>query len=114
MLIYFLKGGLPWDDPESNLSPKKRRQEIRTKMEEVSLEELCFGLPKEFLTFMQYCRDMRYEETPDYNYLKRLFKEKLIKEGYQYDHIFDWILLPLKLKDTRLSNRIPLNRIPKK
>jgi hypothetical protein len=57
---------------------------------------------------------LRYDEAPDYNYLKRLFKEKLIKEGYQYDHIFDWILLPLRLKDTYLSNRIPLNRIPKK
>lgn len=63
---------------------------------------------------MQYCRNLKYEENPDYNYLKRLFKEKLIREGYQYDHIFDWILLPLRLKDARLSNRIPLNRIPKK
>ena len=63
---------------------------------------------------MQYCRNLKYEDSPDYNYLKRLFKEKLIKEGYQYDHIFDWILLPLRLKDTRLSSRIPINRIPKK
>lgn len=38
----------------------------------------------------------------------------MIREGYQYDHVFDWILLPLRLKDTRLSNRIPLNRVPKK
>ena len=79
MLIYFLKGSLPWDSPESNLTPKLMRKEILKKMEEVSLEELCFGLPKEFLTYMQYCRNMRYEESPDYNYLKRLFKEKLIK-----------------------------------
>ena len=62
---------------------------------------------------MQYCRGLKYEEAPDYNYLKRIFKEKLIREGYQYDHIFDWILIPLKLKDTAISNRIPLNRIVK-
>lgn len=114
MLVYFLRGELPWDQPGSESSPKQRRKEIRKAMEETLLEDLCKGLPKEFLSFMQYCRNLKYEENPDYNYLKRLFKEKLIREGYQYDHIFDWILLPLRLKDSRLSNRIPLNRIPKK
>jgi hypothetical protein len=78
------------------------------------LEELCKAVPRELLTYLQYCRGLNYEEAPDYNFLKRIFKEKLIREGYQYDHVFDWILLPLRLKDTRLSNRIPLNRIPKK
>lgn len=48
-------------------------------MEETLLEDLCKGLPKEFLSFMQYCRNLKYEENPDYNYLKRLFKEKLIR-----------------------------------
>jgi hypothetical protein len=46
--------------------------------------------------------------------MKRIFKEKILKEGYQYDHIFDWILIPLKLKNTDLSNRIPFNRFTKK
>jgi hypothetical protein len=87
---------------------------VRKVQEETSVEQLCKGLPKELLSYMQYCRGLKYEEAPDYNYLKRLFKEKLIREGYQYDHVFDWILLPLRLKDTRLSNRIPLNRVPKK
>jgi hypothetical protein len=114
MLISFLQGGLPWDHPNGDVSVKQRRKDIRKAQEETTLEELCKGLPKELHTYMQYCRGLKYDEAPDYNYLKRLFKEKLIRDGYQYDHIFDWILLPLRLKDTTLSNRIPLNRISKK
>lgn len=114
MLISFLQGELPWDQPSSDVSVKQRRKDIRKVQEETTLEDLCKGVPKELLTYLQYCRALKYDEAPDYNYLKRLFKEKLIREGYQYDHIFDWILIPLRLKDTRFSNRIPLNRIPKK
>ena len=69
-------------------------------MEKTSIEELCEGLPEEIKTFMEYCRNLKFEESPDYNFLKRLFKEKFVKEGYQYDNIYDWILIPLRLKDT--------------
>jgi hypothetical protein len=43
-----------------------------------------------------------------------MLKERFIKEGFQFDYIYDWILIPLKLKDFTLSNRIPLNRFTKK
>lgn len=43
-----------------------------------------------------------------------MLKERFIKEGFQFDYIYDWILIPLKMKDTDLSNRIPLNRFTKK
>jgi hypothetical protein len=31
-----------------------------------------------------------------------------------YDHIYDWLLIPLRLKNTEISNRVPLNRYTKK
>ena len=43
-----------------------------------------------------------------------MFKERFIKEGYQFDYIYDWILIPLKLKNTDLSNKIPINRFTKR
>lgn len=43
-----------------------------------------------------------------------MLKEKFVKEGYQYDNVYDWILIPLRLKDTELSNRVPLSRFTKK
>jgi len=35
---------------------------------------------------------MQFEEKPDYNYLRSLFKTMMQKSGYEYDGIFDWIL----------------------
>lgn len=49
---------------------------------------------------MEYVRSLKYDDIPDYNYLRRMFKERFIKEGFQFDYIYDWILIPLKLKDT--------------
>jgi len=37
------------------------------------LEELCGDLPKEFVTYLQYCRSLKFDEVPDYMYMKGLF-----------------------------------------
>ena len=41
----------------------------------ISMEDLCAGLPKEFLQYMNYCRELKFEEKPDYDALRRSFKE---------------------------------------
>ncbi|KAJ6336935.1 hypothetical protein OIU76_006744 [Salix suchowensis] len=40
-----------------------------------------------------YCRSLRFEDKPDYSYLKRLFRDLFIREGYQFDYVFDWTVL---------------------
>lgn len=47
-------------------------------------------LAVEFITYLNYCRSLRFEDRPDYSYLRRLFKDLFFREGYQYDFIFDW------------------------
>lgn len=71
-------------------------------------QELCEGLPVEFEKYMKYCTGLQYADKPDYSYLKRIFKEKFISEGYEYDYIFDWVLIPMRLKDIELSSKVPL------
>jgi serine/threonine protein kinase len=56
----------------------------------MSPEQLCKGHPPEFLSYIVYCRSLLFEEHPDYNYLKHLFKELYKREGFCYDAIFDW------------------------
>jgi len=36
---------------------------------------------------------LRFEDKPDYSYLKRLFRDLFIREGYQFDYVFDWTML---------------------
>lgn len=56
---------------------------------------------------MAYVKRLEFGDTPDYTYLKRLFREKLISEGFENDFIFDWILIPLRLND-EISSLMPL------
>ena len=54
--------------------------------------ELCEGLPNEFYTFFSYCKNLRFEEKPDYSFLRRIFREVFIKENFSFDFAFVWCL----------------------
>jgi len=47
-------------------------------------------LPQEFKFYLQYCRALRFDDTPDYGYLRRLVKDVFYRESYSYDRLFDW------------------------
>ncbi|MBW0531972.1 hypothetical protein O181_071687 [Austropuccinia psidii MF-1] len=89
MLISFLKGTLPWIGIKSESRDSKHSimSEIKIK---TSLHDLCLGLPIEFLTYLRYIRSLRFQDRPDYSYLRRLFRDVFIKKGFKEDYIFDW------------------------
>jgi hypothetical protein len=39
---------------------------------------------------MDYCREIKFEEKPDYNYLRRILKDLFNRNGYEYDYVYDW------------------------
>jgi len=43
---------------------------------------LCKSHPTEFTSYFQYCRSLRFEDKPDYQYLKKLFRDLFIREGF--------------------------------
>ena len=89
MLIYFCKGILPWQgQPGSTKS--KRSKNIYTKKLNTSLEELCEGIPYEFLLYMKYCRTLRFKQVPDYDLLRNLFVTLFHKNKFVMDYIYDW------------------------
>ncbi|XP_057431134.1 casein kinase 1-like protein 11 isoform X2 [Lotus japonicus] len=92
VLMYFLRGSLPWQGLRAG-TKKQKYDKISEKKMLTSIEALCKSHPAEFTTYFQYCRSLQFEDKPDYSYLKRLFRDLFIREGYQFDYIFDWTML---------------------
>ena len=84
MLIFLIKKNLPWMKIEKqNLEPKKKFLKICSIKSSIKPEELCSGLPKEFSQYIEYCQKLRFEQTPNYNYLRNLFIE-VIKSNEKF------------------------------
>ena len=58
---------------------------------EISEENLCKGLPDEFISYMKYVKHLEFEEDPDYNYLNSLFLSILSKNEFGNNLNFFWI-----------------------
>ena len=69
---------------------KEKYEKIMESKVSTSVEALCRGYPAEFTVYLNYCKALRFEDRPDYTYLKRLFKDLFVKENYVNDSVFDW------------------------
>ncbi|XP_062087725.1 casein kinase 1-like protein 2 [Humulus lupulus] len=92
VLMYFLRGSLPWQGLKAG-TKKQKYEKISEKKVQTSIESLCRGYPTEFASYFHYCRSLRFDDKPDYAYLKRLFRDLFIREGFQFDYVFDWTIL---------------------
>ena len=43
---------------------------------------------------MDYVQSLRFEDKPDYNYLKKIFRVLFMNEEFELDYIYDWALPP--------------------
>jgi serine/threonine protein kinase len=72
MLVYFLKGELPWQGLKKQKGVDHLELISEVKLS-TSIKNLCEGLPEEFFEYLNYIRKVSFEERPDYKYLKELF-----------------------------------------
>jgi len=89
VLMYFLRGSLPWQGLKAATKKQKYDRIMEKKMTTPS-DLLCRGFPNEFAIFLNYTRALRFDDKPDYSYLRKLFRDLFVREGYQYDYVFDW------------------------
>ena len=86
VLLYFLRGKLPWQGLHVKNKEERYHKIMEIKME-TTPHELCKGFPKEYEKYVEYSRNLEYEEDPNYEYLKNLFKN-ILKDDNEY--VYDW------------------------
>lgn len=81
VLIYALRGSLPWSGLDARTYKEKLMLITKTK-EKTPLEELCQGFPEQFMRFLHYSRNLQFEEIPKYDVLTAGFRELRTKEDH--------------------------------
>lgn len=98
VLIYFLRGELPWQGMKAK-TMKEKYEKIMEKKIASPIDVLCKGFPEEFASFINYTRELKFDDRPDYGYLRRLFKQISEKEKFELDFVFDWVLRRKELEE---------------
>ena len=93
MLIYLVFHYLPWSEICNNkkINQALKIKLLREKKNSITSEELCNGLPEEFTSFIKYCRNLEFEQDPDYDYLKSLFTNILFRNYPKQELFFFWV-----------------------
>jgi serine/threonine protein kinase len=98
VLIYFLRGELPWQGMKAR-TMKEKYEKIMEKKIASPIDVLCKGFPDEFASFINYTRDLKFDDRPDYGYLRRLLKTIAEREKYEMDYSFDWVIKKKQLDE---------------
>lgn len=91
MLVYFLKGRLPWQGLKAETKNEKYAL-IKDLKSKTTMFDLCQGLPNEIYLYMVHVRNLSYDESPDYGFLESLFESGLRYRGLEDDGVFDWMI----------------------
>lgn len=81
---------MPWQGVKDKDFQKKLDKILEIKST-LPLTELCSEMPQEFVSYLEYCRKLKFDEQPDYKYLIKLFQDVLIKMEEDLEEIeYDW------------------------
>ncbi|PYH99166.1 kinase-like protein [Aspergillus ellipticus CBS 707.79] len=92
VFLYFLRGGLPWQGLKAATN-KQKYEKIGEKKQTTAIKDLCDGFPEEFTKYLTYVRNLGFEDTPDYDYLRDLLTQALKNAGDVEDGEYDWMKL---------------------
>lgn len=56
-----------------------------------AMQDLLTASPEEFQRYFDHVRNLKFEEKPDYQLLRDIFKSRMEKEEWEYDNKYDWL-----------------------
>ncbi|KAK7883416.1 hypothetical protein LTR67_011238 [Exophiala xenobiotica] len=80
MLVYFLRGRLPWQRLKAKDDAKY--QLVLEQKQTISDSRLCSGLPVEFAEAISYVANSRDSGKPDYHHLWKMFSKLFRRQGF--------------------------------
>jgi casein kinase I family protein HRR25 len=117
VMLYFCRGSLPWQGLHASTREEKWMR-IMEKKRDTPTEVLCRGLPDDFLVYLNYTRSLRFDEKPNYDYLRDIFRNGFHRESFQFDYVFDWTaylaskgLAPPVFRNQALSVEMVVNEV---
>ena len=91
MLIYLTTGHLPWQGLSlKDQNKAKKYLEMLLLKKYSPIEVICKNVPSEFIDYVKYCRELTFEQDPDYEYLRNLFRGILLRNQEINDKKFSW------------------------
>ena len=103
MLVYFIKGILPWQGLDG-ISKEDKYNKIGNVKRMTTIEELCKNLPMELKVFIDYCCGLDFAETPNYallfKLLEKIFNSEVEKDGNKN---LDWDIKSKVVKEVNLN-----------
>jgi len=109
VFMYFNRGSLPWQGLKAQ-TKRQKYERISEKKMATGVEELCKGFPIEFSNYLGYCRSLRFDDRPDYQYLRQLFRNLFHRQGFTYDYMFDWNNLKFTNNGNSSGNKLLSNQ----
>ena len=89
VLMYFLRGNLPWQNIKTKTIDEKYQSILKIK-KDTSSKELGKNFPSEFSEILDYFKKLEYEENPDYAMCCNKLLSVIEKEKLKFDYVYDW------------------------
>ena len=105
--IYLMKGSLPW----MGINARNTKQQYSMILEAksgISVEDLCRGLPYEFMDYLNDVRNLRYDEEPHYIKYREMFRAAFKRLGLFFDYKYDWLDSYGELIEKRPQRKFPV------
>ncbi|CAD8158351.1 unnamed protein product [Paramecium octaurelia] len=104
VIFYFLRGNLPWQNIP--VEDSERNRIVGEMKQTISVQELTAMKCPEFIKIFQYIRKLKFDEQPDYEFIKDLLVEAAKNNNIKLDGYYDWtegMKLSKKLSESKVS-----------
>ena len=112
VLMYFLRGDLPWQNIKIK-GKKDKYAKICNKKKEISSQELGKNFPEEFAEILDYFKNLGYTENPNYEMCYKKMEIVLEKQKLKFDFIYDWTTNN-NIKERKRNSSIEIKRMVKR